>query len=58
MFGPHGATRAGEGVPRAELLRAILPHNADFQRCQPDNESEAEIVPAAEGLQGRLGRCR
>jgi hypothetical protein len=22
------------------------------------NESEAEIVPAAEGLQGRLGRCR
>ncbi len=22
------------------------------------NESEAEIMPAAEGLQGRLGRCR
>ena len=57
MFGLMARRRAGEGVPCAELLRAILPHNVGFQRCQPDKR-ERSRDHAGRGVQGRLGRCR
>jgi hypothetical protein len=48
MFGPNGATtsRRGSGAPPGSLP------------SEETNESETEIVPAAEGLRGHLGRCR